>query len=232
MRLLPWLPVPIAVAVLAVLRPGLLLDGAASPKGLLVMAGVGAAGLLVLAALWRRSSSLALWTSGAVVLALMAATLWPAFRERTVVEAFPPVALSGSAVPAASPSVAPSSGPVSTPAVTRSAAPAPVTAVRLAAGRFHGINHQASGGATLYVIAGRTALRFEAIRFQGTPSPSVHLVRRGARSPGGGIRLGSLKGERGSFSYTAPAGFEVAKGWSVLVWCDTYDVPIAAADLR
>lgn len=256
-RTLPWLPVPVAVLALALWRPGLLLGGAQSVKGFAVMVGVGLAGLLVLGAFWRRSVSLAVSLASLVVLALMAATLWPAFRERTVVEAFPPVvdvAATVEATPSTAPSlppvvvapsptqarvVAPRATPTSArPVVVASAPPtkAPVavaraSAVRLSSGRFHGIHHDASGGAALYDVSGRTTLRFEDISFQGTPGPSVHLVHRGARSPKGGIRLGSLKGEHGSFSYKAPIGFSASQGWTVLVWCDTYDVPIAAADL-
>ncbi len=247
MRLLPWLPVPLTLAVLGIWRPGLLLGGATSLRGLAVMVGVGLLGLVVLAALWRRSSAMALWTSSAVVLAVMAALLWPAFRERTVVESFPPVvdaAVEASATPAAPTPAAPTAtpappaapratpAPAAAPAVTRAPTPAAASAVRLSTGRFHGINHRASGGVSLYRVAGRVVVRFESISFQGTPAPSVRLVAAGSRSPNGGIRLGGLKGERGSFSYPTPAGFDAAKGWTVLVWCDTYATPIAAADLH
>jgi hypothetical protein len=30
---------------------------------------------------------------------------------------------------------------------------------------------------------------------------------------------------------TVQAGVDLTRGWTALVWCDTYDTPIAAADL-
>lgn len=237
-RALPFLPVPVAVIALALWRPGLLVGGLESWKGFAVMAGVGLAGFVTLAVFWRRSAQVAAALASVVVLALMAATLWPAFRERTVVEAFPPVVeLAAEVTPSETPVATPSGMPVATPTRAVAVAPpkAPVvataSALRLKSGRFGGIHHRASGTASLYGILGRTALRFEDISFQGTPGPSVHLVKKGVRSPKGGIRLGALKGEHGSFSYKAPVGFNAGAGWTVLVWCDTYDVPIAAADL-
>jgi len=219
--LLPLLVVPVVSGVLAAFRPQILTAGFMSWRAFAVTAGVGLAGLLVLAVLWRRSRLLALWTADVVVLALMAAVVWPVFRERTVVEAFPPVAVvvpspSGSASAAPSPTTAP------TPAAM---------ATRLTAGALFGIDHHARGTVALYTVGGEVRLRFEQVDIEGTPTPSVHLVAPGKRSPKDGIRLGGLKGEKGSFSYAAPSGFDPAKGWSVLVWCDRYAVPIAGADL-
>jgi hypothetical protein len=258
MRFLPLVPVPLVLLVLLIFRPGLLRAGVDSPKAAGVGVGIALIGLLVLAVVRRRSWAAGLWTSSAVVLALMAVVLWPAFRERTVNEAFPVVLTVPLAVPPAVSTVAPTVAPIpraTPPAVVATTAPAPVrtsprpaatqapssakpaataapvVAVRMLGGRWHGIHHTASGGASLYKVGGQLFLRFEDIRFQGTPGPSVHLVAAGKRTPGGGIRLGGLKGERGSFSYRVPAGFDVSRGWTALVWCDTYDTPIAAADL-
>lgn len=252
MRFLPLVPVPLVLLALLVFRPGLLRAGVDSPKAAGVGVGIALIGLLVLAVVRRRSWAAGLWTSSAVVLALMAVVLWPAFRERTVNEAFPVVLSAPTATgtptvdvtapPRATPPavVATTPPPVRTPprpAATQApsakpaATAAAVVAARMLGGRWHGIHHTASGGASLYEVGGQLFLRFEDIRFQGTPGPSVHLVAAGKRTPGGGIRLGGLKGERGSFSYRIPAGFDVSRGWTALVWCDTYDTPIAAADL-
>ena len=217
--LVPLLLVPVVAGVLSAFRPQILTAGFMSWRAFAVTAGVGVAGLLALAVTWRRSRVGAIWTADLVVLALMAAVVWPVFRERTVNEDFPPVAMKA-AMPtqvAATPG-----GPTPRPSVV---------ATQLLAGRLHGIDHHAQGGVALYRVDGRVVLRFESIEVEGTPTPSVHLVAPGKESPKGGIRLGGLKGEKGSFSYTAPAGFDPADGWSVLIWCDRYAVPIAAADL-
>lgn len=229
MRFLPLVPVPLVLLLLLVFRPGLLRAGVDSPRAAAVGAGIAVIGLVVLAVVRRRSWATGLWTASAVVLTLTAAVLWPAFRERTVNETFPSVLTAPTTRPTASSTAAPR-GVVPTVAATRSPSPSPV-AVRALEGRWHGIHHSASGGAALYRVDGRLVLRFEDIRFQGTPGPSVHLVAAGTHSPKGGIRLGALKGERGSFSYVVPAGLDLTRDWTALVWCDTYDTPIAAADL-
>jgi hypothetical protein len=210
----PLLLVPAVSLVLAAFRPQILTAGFMSWRAFAVTAGVGVAGLLVLAVLWRRSRLLAVWVADLVVLALMAAVVWPVFRERTVVEAFPPVAV-------ATPS----------PLASGTHSPPAVLAVRLSSGRLFGIDHKARGTVALYRVGAQVRLRFEQVAIEGTPTPSVHLVAPGKRSPKGGQRLGGLKGEKGSFSYAAPAGLDPGTTWSVLVWCDRYAVPIAAADL-
>ena len=233
---LPLLLVPVLSLVLGAFRPQILTAGFMSWRAFAVTAGVGLAGLVVLAALWRRSRIAALWTADLVVLALMAAVVWPVFRERTVVEAFPPVATTASASPEAPPAGGPSGAPVQTrgplPTTSPAAVPTPsVMATRLSSGRLEGIDHHARGTVALYRVADQVRLRFESVDIEGTPTPSVHLVVQGKRSPKDGLRLGGLKGEKGSFSYAAPDGFDPRGPWSVLVWCDRYAVPIAAADL-
>ena len=226
----PLLVVPVVSLVLAAFRPQILTAGFMSWRAFAVTAGVGVAGLLVLALLWRRSRLGAIWTADLVVLALMASVVWPVFRERTVNETFPPVVLTMPTA-TATPTVAPSRSPA---AMARpSAVPSPaVVAMRLVSGQLHGIDHHAKGTVALYSVGGEVRLRFEQVAIEGTPTPSVHLVTPGKRSPKGGLRLGGLKGEKGSFSYATPSGFDASRGWSVLVWCDRYAVPIAAADLR
>ena len=242
--LVPLLLVPAVALPLVVARPQLATAGLQSWRAFAVTAGVGLAGLLTLGVLWRRSRVVALWSADLVVLALMAAVVWPVFRERTVVEAFPPVAAAPvvTALPSALPTPTSSRAPRRPPAVpvvtaapvaTAPSSPSPsAVATRLLVGGLHGIGHHAKGTVALYDVGEQLRLRFEEVAIEGTPTPSVHLVQQGERSPKGGIRLGGLKGEKGSFSYTAPAGFDPAAGWSVLVWCDRYAVPIAAADLR
>ncbi|MFN2538141.1 MAG: hypothetical protein ABR549_08310 [Mycobacteriales bacterium] len=62
-RLVAASPVPLAVGLLAVLRPGLLTSGVGSWRALAVGAGIGIVGLVVLGALWRRSQVVALWSA-------------------------------------------------------------------------------------------------------------------------------------------------------------------------
>jgi len=251
----PLLLVPVVSLVLVAFRPQLATAPLMSWRAFLATALVGVGGLVALGLFWRRSRVAAVWAADVVVLLLMAAVVWPVFRERTVVEAFPPVVLSApspSATATPSPRPTPSTAPATPatipagrPSATRAgtpqttsgaspsaAAPSPsAAATRLLAGRLRGIDHHAEGGVALYRVGEEIRLRFEDVDIEGTPTPSVHLVDEGKESPKGGIRLGGLKGEKGSFSYTVPDGFDLGDGWSVLVWCDRYAVPIAAADL-
>ena len=49
----------------------------------------------------------------------------------------------------------------------------------------------------------------------------------------GGIRLGDLRGNRGTQFYDVPAGADLENGpWTVLVWCQTFAVPVAGATPR
>ena len=127
----------------------------------------------------------------------------PGLRERTLVEAFPAVQAT----------------------LRPQVPPAPVV---LAGGRLHGMGHEATGRVAVYRVDGRLLLRFEDVDVQGTPTPVVHLVAAGRRSPSGGARIGRLKAEHGSFGYVLGDAARVER---VLVWCQRYAVPIAAADL-
>jgi len=254
-KLIPFLPVPVVVLVLGALRPAILTAGFESWRAFVVMAGVGVVGLVVLAAGWRRWRWRSVWAADAVVLLLVLAVVWPAFRVRTLEEDFPPVAAAATepttaptatetlaptraptaparaVSPSASPSASLSASPSASPAASPKGSPkaAEPVAVRLGSGALEGIDHHAEGTVAVYRVGSELVLRFEGVDIEGTPTPSVHVVPAGQRDPDGGRRLGGLKAERGSFSYALPAGTDVR---SVLVWCDRYAVPIAAADLR
>jgi hypothetical protein len=47
---------------------------------------------------------------------------------------------------------------------------------------------------------------------------------------GGGTRIESLRGNRGTQFYDAPTATDIDSGeYTVLVWCETFDVPVANA---
>lgn len=156
-----------------------------------------------------------------------------------------PAAAPASAAPSpipdirrAEPSAGTGSGGVSTTPAPVIAAPAPTppppappAPERLSTGQLDGIGHRASGGTSLYRVDGSGVVRFENVNIEGSVDPSVHLIRKGARTPDGGVPLGKLKAERGSFSYALPASIDLSGSWTILVWCDPFNTPIAAADL-
>lgn len=136
-----------------------------------------------------------------------------------------PAPAQAAAAPPAEPPLPPAAAPA--PATAAAAAPAPGTT-----GELMGIGHRARGTVDLREVDGKAYVIFREVDIEGTVDPSVHLVPPGARTPRDGVRLGALKAERGTFSYELPAGTDLTRSWSVLVWCDPYDTPIAAADPR
>jgi hypothetical protein len=129
-----------------------------------------------------------------------------------------PVVTATAAAPVTAGPVVPS--PSSTPVVTL-----------LSAGQLDGLGgHHASGRVALYRVGDGTVLRFEDVDITGGAKPSVHLVPPGQHRPEGGVPLGPLKAEHGSFHYSVPSSVDVSS--TVLIWCEPYDVPIGAADLH
>ena len=94
-----------------------------------------------------------------------------------------------------------------------------------------GIDHDAEG--TISVIEqpeGARVVRFEDFDIEGTPDPVVYLVEGEDVEDEGGTELGGLEGNRGPvLDYAVPAGTYVGPGWTVLVWCRAFAVPIANA---
>jgi len=150
----------------------------------------------------------------------------PSFRNVTVADPFPTV------VPAAAAGTAGSTAVPATP-------PAPSAAARSS---LHGIDHDATG-TVLLVTAGSSPsgdgsflVRFESLDVEAGPDYHVYLVGRAdATSPDGGIRLGTLRGNRGTQNYPVPAGDAAAiaahRPFTVLIWCRAFGVPVAAATI-
>ncbi len=120
--------------------------------------------------------------------------------------------------------------PTAAPArpTTTSAAPP----VRLAVGSFRGVDHRASGTVALYQRAdGRYVVGLEDFDIQPGPDYDVYLVPGADKEErGGGTRLDDLRGNRGTQFYDVPPGIDLASGtWTVLVWCQTFAVPVATA---
>jgi electron transfer DM13 len=127
----------------------------------------------------------------------LSVVVFPAYDNETVIESFP----------------------------TAAATPAPP-----AAGAFRGIDHRASGTAAIYRQSdSRYVVGLEDIDIQPGPDYDLYIVP-GAdrRDPKGGIRLGDLRGNRGTQFYDVPADVNVEDvPWTVLVWCETFAVPVA-----
>jgi hypothetical protein len=152
-------------------------------------------------------------------LAILNVVALPALRDETVVETLPAgtaAAEAGASVPTA-------------PLPPTSSSPA-----RLRSGPLQGLDHRATGTAVLYrQIEGALTVGLEDIDIQPGPDYDVYLVPGAARrDKTGGARLDDLRGNKGTQYYAVPTGVAVDDGrWTVLVWCQTFGVPVAAATL-
>ena len=185
-------------------------------------------------------------------LAALAVVVLPAYRNETVVEAFPlsPTPATAASVTArSSPSPPPTTLPSPTTPAAASEAPtapsgttppssvptttiAPVEPVLLRSAPFTGVDHRASGTVSIYRAPdGRHVIGLESFDIQPGPDYDVYVVPGADRIDlDGGARLDDLRGNQGTQFYDVPADIAVASGeWTVLIWCQTFGVPVANA---
>jgi hypothetical protein len=200
------------------------------------------AGRILLARLlpWRlaRTAVFALAAIGALAVVVL-----PAYRNETVVEAFPVtpspplVATTTSVVPDETATAAsvptttttPTTAPTTTAPTTTSVPPGPV---RLRSAPFMGIDHRASGTVSVYRNPdGTHVVGLEEFDIQPGPDYDVYVVPGANRADReGGSRLDDLRGNQGTQYYEVPADVAVGSGdWTVLIWCQTFGVPVANA---
>lgn len=92
--------------------------------------------------------------------------------------------------------------------------------------------HKGSGSATLYTLAdGSNVVRLE--DFEVTNGPDLHVLLSTSDDPaadlGDYLDLGSLKGNVGNQNYDIPAGVDVSRYRSVIIYCDPFHVLFASA---
>lgn len=195
-----------------------------SPLGAAVVLGLVAA-VVGWTALARRFVTSRPLRGAVVLLPLVLLSAWlvvPLLVDRTVEEDL----LSG--VPAATPLITTTTSP--DPTVTAGAAEPEV--VTLGTGALRGLDgYRAAGTASLLEASGTAFVRLSDLDASRAPDVRVWLVPAGQEDPAGGIDLGALKGNQGSANYPVPAGTDVARYGTVLLWCRAFSVPIGAADL-
>jgi hypothetical protein len=122
--------------------------------------------------------------------------------------------------------------PAGVPAVP-DAPPAPSTAgpMQITAGTFEGIDHRAAGGANLIRRPdGGLTIELRDIDIQNGPDYDVYLVEGVDRQgKDGGVRIDDLKGNLGTQYYDVPADVAAGPDWTILIWCQTFGVPVANA---
>ena len=140
------------------------------------------------------------------------------------------------AVPGAVRAPAETEGAVSAPAEPAGEQAAPAT---LTEGEFIGLEHDTTGRAiVLETEGGRRFLRFE--EFETSNGPDL-LVYLSSKAPAGTddwygydqdfVDLGPLKGNVGDQNYEIPAGVDLERYSTAVVWCRRFEVGFAAATL-
>ena len=167
----------------------------------------------------------AAWAAALVVIAgAVFVVVWfqpqKLFLENTVDEAPPSIrsATDGSTSPSEEPS-------------------APTGPSELANGAFQGLDHPTSGTAQLLELAdGKRYLRLEDLDTSNGPDLRVYLSEIPASDDSHGygerfIDLGSLKGNRGDQNYLIPAGTDLSRYKSAVIWCRRFTVGFGVAGL-
>ena len=206
----PEIVLAIGLGLFAVTEPHAAASGFKSTRALVLMVSVAvvwlAARTATFAAVKWPAARLSIFAIGA--LAILKVVVLPAYNDHTVTETLP----------------------VATPP----AAAAPAIPVKVTTGPLRGIDHRASGTASAYVRAGeRQLIGLEDFDIQPGPAYALYLVAGDDRRDlDGSVRLQKLRGNRGTQFYDAPADVDLTSGaWTILVWCETFDVPVANATL-
>jgi hypothetical protein len=114
---------------------------------------------------------------------------------------------------------------------TTTPTPAPVS------GQFRSRSHPTRGRATVLTGgAGERVLRLEEFATDNGPDVNVYLSTAAPDAPAGDFRkdfvdLGDLKGNIGSQNYAIPAGVDLGRYRTVVIWCVRFSVAFGTAGL-
>ena len=172
--------------------------------------------------------------SGALALVVVAGVLlvlfqpWRLWVDETVDQAAP----EGATVV-----VGAEEGPASSVVAPGASTVGPPTTAAPASMRFVSLDH-ATRGELVVLRSGDGALyvRLEDLRTDNGPDLKVYLSTNPVDGPSGAfdddaIDLGKLQGNIGSQNYLVPAGTDLSKFRSVVIWCDRFNSPFGAAPL-
>lgn len=173
----------------------------------------------------------------AISLAAILAVGWylgsPLFIRTSADEALPGVtAAAAPTVPGGARATGPTNPVPTTPGPVASAA-APQT---IATGELGYVDplHNGTGAVRILRTGGDLFVRFDQVAITNAPDVHVYLSpdTGGKWSESTSLYLGPLKATNGSFNYPVPAGTDIAKYKSVVVWCRQFSVLVTWADLR
>jgi len=178
---------------------------------------------------WPAVRALPFAVGAALVLAVV---VLPAYRDHKVVETL----TTGPAINPSPPAPATPPTPDATAApmamITSTGPAMPAEPVRIRVSSFHGIDHRASGAVNIYRRPdGSHVVGLESFDIQPGPDYDVYLVPGANRQDrSGGRKLDDLRGNSGTQFYDVPGDLDITSGaWTVLIWCQTFGVPVANA---
>ena len=100
-------------------------------------------------------------------------------------------------------------------------------------GKFIGVNdgiHNAEGVAKVIALDdGTSVLRLE--NFKATNGPDLYVYLATDKSASDIVNLGRLKGNIGNQNYPIPAGTDLTKYNTALIWCKAFSGPFGSAQL-
>ena len=103
----------------------------------------------------------------------------------------------------------------------------------LLSGKFIGVNdgiHNAEGVAKVVALDdGTSVLRLE--NFKATNGPDLYVYLATDKSASDIVNLGRLKGNIGNQNYPIPAGTDITKYNTALIWCRAFSVIFGSAQL-
>ena len=100
-------------------------------------------------------------------------------------------------------------------------------------GNFTGVNdgiHNAEGVAKVIALDDGISV-IPVGKFQSTNGPDLHVYLATDRSASDIVNLGRLKGNIGNQNYPIPAGTDLAKYNTVLIWCNAFSGLFGSAQL-
>lgn len=106
----------------------------------------------------------------------------------------------------------------------------PAKAILLKRGTITGINHTASGTASLYEQNGNRIVYLNPFSSQDGPDLKVYFSKDAGASEY--VRLGQLKSTMGAQAYTVPSQINVDDYHYVHIWCERFSVEFARAEIK
>jgi hypothetical protein len=103
-------------------------------------------------------------------------------------------------------------------------------ATLLKSGTLEGINHTASGTASVFETNGKKIVVLDPYSSQNGPDLKVYLSKDAEAAEY--IRLGNLKATSGRQAYEVPGTPDITQYHYVHVWCEKYTVIFARAEVK